>query len=122
MKQTVIALLMLGMAVPAFAMPGDGPMGPGPGPQPGPAPGAFFDRLPLGVETVLIAGLTYYVLNGVYYQRDHDRYVVVNAPPAPDNGMTVLDVNGERYYVRDGHYYRRTINGDYIEAPKPAGL
>ncbi|WP_168197653.1 hypothetical protein [Brenneria corticis] len=37
-------------------------------------------------------------------------------------GMTVVDMNGERFYVKNGAYYKRTINGEYLEVPKPAGL
>lgn len=36
--------------------------------------------------------------------------------------MTVLDMNGERFYVKNGAYYKRAINGEYLEIPKPAGL
>jgi len=91
--------------------------------------GERFGFLPGLASTVLIAGLTYYVLDGVYYQRQNDQYIVVQAPPAPPTyssgyggAMTVLDLNGERYYVNQGHYYRRDINGQYMEVPRPAGL
>lgn len=128
MKKSLVLMITLSLLQPAGALAGPGP-GPGPGhggPGPGaPGPGAHFDRLPSGVETVLIAGLTYYVLNGIFYQRQNDRYVVVEAPPqaaAPGREMTVIDVNGERFYVQEGHYYRRSIQGEYIEVPRPAGL
>lgn len=96
----------------------------------GPHRGARFDFLPGVAATVLVAGLTYYVLDGIYYQRQENQYVVVDAPPQPQvyaaggmsGNMTVLDLNGERYYVNQGHYYRRNINGQYLEVPRPAGL
>ncbi|MDX5628558.1 MULTISPECIES: DUF6515 family protein [unclassified Brenneria] len=136
MKKSLTMLVALSLLLPVSTMAHPGPGGPGGpgggfgGPGPGgwgPAPGAAFDRLPSGVETVLIAGLTYYVLNGIFYQRQHDQYVVVEAPPGDAvattrNGITVLDINGERFYVKDGSYYKRNINGEYIEVPKPAGL
>ncbi|KAA8995481.1 hypothetical protein FJU30_24145 [Affinibrenneria salicis] len=135
MKKPLTWLLLTSLLIPAatFAHPGPGgPHGPdwGPGPDGGrwfaPAPGAAFNILPPGVETVLVAGLTYYVLNGIFYQRQNDRYVVVEPPQAshdtPPGQMSVMDLNGERFYVKDGAYYKRNINGEYIEVPRPAGL
>ncbi|MGZ8067323.1 hypothetical protein [Aeromonas salmonicida] len=43
------------------------------GPWSTPAPGHRIDRLPGGVETILLAGLTYYVLGGIYYQQQNGR-------------------------------------------------
>ena len=80
--------------------------------------------LPEAATAVLIGGLTYYLLNGNYYQRHGEEYVVV-APPAEtrvSGEMRVLDFNGRRFYVQDGHYYQRQIDGDYVEVPRPAGL
>ncbi|XBS68405.1 DUF6515 family protein [Acerihabitans sp. KWT182] len=139
MKKILILLFSLSLVMPVagFAAPywhgGPGPYHYGPHGWIGgrPYPGVRFDYLPGLAETVLVAGLTYYVLDGVYYQRQNNEYVVVNAPavvPAPQayvsgpGNMTVLDLNGERYYVNQGHYYRRDINGQYLEVPRPAGL
>ncbi|MEC5318985.1 DUF6515 family protein [Brenneria populi subsp. brevivirga] len=127
MKKSLTILVALSLLLPVSAFAHPGPGGPGPGGWGwgwGPGP---IDRLPYGVETVLIAGLTYYVVNGIFYQRQNDQYVVVEAPPGAatattQNGMTVLDMNGERFYVKNGFYYKRNINGEYIEVPKPAGL
>ncbi len=41
---------------------------------------------------------------------------------APDSTLQVLDFNGKRYYVKEGHYYSRDIDGNYTEVPRPAGL
>ncbi|CAK9885232.1 MAG: hypothetical protein XXXJIFNMEKO3_01628 [Candidatus Erwinia impunctatus] len=74
---------------------------------------------------MLIGGLTYYALNGNYYQRQNDNSYLMVQPPLDDSfnrQMRVLDYNGERLYVSDGHYYRRDINGRYLEVPRPAGL
>ncbi|MFW0697933.1 DUF6515 family protein [Pantoea sp. R13S299] len=135
MKKIIASLLTLTLLTPAlaFAHPGDwGPGwgrhgGPGPhwvGPRPhwgGPGPYRF---LPEAATAVLIGGLTYYLLNGSYYQRHGDEYVVVE-PPAESrvsSEMRVLDFNGKRFYVQAGHYYQRQIDGDYVEVPRPAGL
>lgn len=148
MKKVMVMLLSLSLMAPAMVMAGPGPggwhggHGGGPGGGPGgwggggwgggrPSLGMRYGFLPQAAQTVLIAGLTYYVLNGIYYQRQENQYVVVQAPPAPQNNyvvsnnsgaMSVLDLNGERFYVNQGHYYRRSINGDYLEVPRPPGL
>lgn len=87
----------------------------------GPGPVRF---LPEAATAVLIGGLTYYLLNGNYYQRHGDEYVVAE-PPAESrvsSEMRVLDFNGKRFYVQAGHFYQRQIDGDYVEVPRPAGL
>ncbi|AHF76692.1 hypothetical protein Sant_1637 [Sodalis praecaptivus] len=137
MRKLLVLLLSASLVAPAAVLAGPGGYHGGPGfggpgwhGGPGPGRGARFPFLPGAAETVLIAGLTYYVLNGIYYQRQNDQYVVVQPPPAPptyvvagnNSNMTVVDMNGERFYVNQGHYYRRTINGDYLEVPRPPGL
>lgn len=133
MKKVIASLLALALAAPlmAFAHPGGGP-GPGwhhGGPDHGghgwgrPAPFRF---LPEAATAVLIGGLTYYLLNGNYYQRQGDTYVVAQPPiervVTVDSAMRALDYNGRRYYVQDGHYYERNIDGEYLEVPRPPGL
>lgn len=129
MKKIIASLLTLTLLTPAlaFAHPGDwGPGGwdhhGGPGPRwGGPGPVGF---LPEAATAVLIGGLTYYLLNGNYYQRHGDEYVVVE-PPAESrvsSEMRVLDFNGRRFYVQEGHYYQRQPDGEYVEVPRPAGL
>ncbi|WP_312685751.1 DUF6515 family protein [Kosakonia sp.] len=112
-----------------LAQPGFHPHG-GPGyPNGGhrddiPRPGDRFSILPDIATTVLLGGLTYYLVNGIYYQRQGTQYVVVEKPsasPSP-SGAQVLDFNGKRYYLRDGHYYARDIDGNYFEVPRPDGL
>lgn len=60
----------------------------------------------------------------MYYQRQNDNTYVVVQPPTErfSSGMDAIDYNGERFYVQDGHYYRRDIDGRYIEVPRPPGL
>ncbi|KGD72835.1 hypothetical protein HA49_11450 [Tatumella morbirosei] len=124
MKKVIAPLLALSLVLPGVAMahPGFGGGGPGWG-HGGPGWGGRGSFLPDLATGVLIGGLTYYLLNGQYYQRQGNQYVVVNPPPqsAPQSTQ-VLDYGGKRYYVQAGHYYQRDINGEYIEVPRPAGL
>ncbi|MBT9432958.1 hypothetical protein JZM24_13960 [Candidatus Sodalis endolongispinus] len=125
MRKLLVLLLSASLMAPAAVIAGPGGYHGGPGfggpgwHGPGPGRGARFPFLPGAAETVLIAGLTYYVLNGIYYQRQNDQYVVVEPPSPPpryvvagnNSNMTVVDMNGERFYVIQGHYYRRNIDG-----------
>jgi len=128
-------LLSMVIALPALAGPGDMDRPGGwerPAPRhgkdasPGSAPGHRVDRLPGGVETLLLAGLTYYVLDGIFYRQQENHYVVVSPPPqvlvAAEAGLVPLDLDGRRFYVREGHYYLREIDGRYTEVPPPAAL
>ncbi len=129
MKKVIASLLALTLLSPALVSAHPGGWGPGPGPGPhwgghgrgwgGPGPLRF---LPEAATSVLIGGLTYYMLNGAYYQRQGENYVVVQPPAEPDGALRVLDFNGRRFYVQEGHYYERDISGNYIEVPRPAGL
>ncbi len=96
--------------------------------DPEPRPGIVVDILPPGYKTVLFAGLTYFVFNEIWYQLHGDRYQVVPPPAATrvqeanpyyENGMTRVDIDGIRYYVREGRYYRRNANGEYLEVTPP---
>ncbi len=136
MKKVIAPLLALTLILPGVAMahpggpgwggPGWGGGGPhwgGGGPGWGGGRGGHNNFLPGLATGVLIGGLTYYLLNGQYYQRQGTDYVVVNPPPQSSPQSTrVLDYGGKRYYVQEGHYYQRDINGEYIEVPRPAGL
>lgn len=128
MKNVTATLLALTLLAPTLCVahpygwgPGPGPHWGGPGPRWGhPGPLRF---LPDAATAVLIGGLTYYLLNGSYYQRQGETYVVVQPPErSPAEGMRVLDYNGRRYYVQEGHYYQREIGGEYSEVPRPYGL
>ncbi|MFT4465534.1 MAG: DUF6515 family protein [Sodalis sp. (in: enterobacteria)] len=77
MRKLLVLQLSASQVAAMLAGPGGYHGGPGPG------RGARFPFLPGAAETVLITGLTYYVLNGIYYQRQNDQYVVVQPPPAP---------------------------------------
>ena len=95
--------------------------------HPAPQPGVMVELLPPGYKTVLFAGLTYFVFNEIWYQLHGGRYEVVTPPnqeaptvnPYYENGMTRVDIDGIRYYVREGRYYRRNANGEYREVTPP---
>jgi len=93
-------------------------------------PGYRVRHLPVGYKTVIAAGLTYFVLNEIWYQMHGPEYVVVerpaveyrvvDAPPmVGDNGFYSIDVHGSRYYIKEGRYYRRNSDGEYLEVPPP---
>lgn len=146
MKKTIVAGMLCSMILPTFALaePFDhGPGGPdmrppphheGPdhrgGPEPRPerrGPENFDHRpprhsMPRDAEALLIGGMTYYFLNGLYYQHQGSEYVAVAPPPESATSMTPLDYKGRRYYVQHGHYYSRTPGGEYVEVTRPQGL
>lgn len=100
--------------------------GPGPGPRPEPgmhhAPSTRLSVLPDLATTLIIGGLTYYVVNGMYYQKQGVEYIRVDTPSGVNNNLNVVDYNGKRYYVRNGSYYQKDLDGNYIEVPRPSGL
>ncbi|WP_054699321.1 DUF6515 family protein [Desulfosarcina cetonica] len=72
-----------------------------------PPRGTKIDHLPLGVETLLIAGVTYFLLAGIYYQKAPSGYVVVDAPASAPPSPTmaagqVLAVDTALLNVRSG--------------------
>jgi hypothetical protein len=72
--------------------------------------GAIVPVLPLvGLATLLIGGMTYYELNGVYYRRAPDGYVVVEQPAqAPAAVQPPVQQDQQNYW-----YYCRQANGYY---------
>lgn len=127
MKKVISTLLSLTLLSPVLVSAHPGDWGPGRGPYWGHGGGHGPGRLsilPDAAAAVIIGGLTYYALNGMYYQRQNDNTYVVVQPPVErlSGGMNAIDYNGERFYVQDGHYYRRDIDGRYLEVPRPPGL
>lgn len=127
MNKAATIMLISALALPFSALAGPGgPGGHGGGHGPdmhGPMPGHRVSILPDLATAVMIGGLTYWLVNGTYYQKQGPEYVVVERPAAaPDSTLQVLDFNGKRYYVKEGHYYSRDIEGNYTEVPRPAGL
>ena len=91
MKKVIASLLALTLITPAIAFAHPGGWGPGPHGHWG-GGGGPLRFLPDAAVGVLIGGLTYYMLNGNYYQRQGDNYVVVEPPAAePAREMRVLD-------------------------------
>lgn len=76
----------------------------------------------------VIGGMTYYILDNVFYQKNNNNYVVVQTPPnyvANTNSAdepTKIDYQGKRYYVKDNRFYQRDLSGTFVEVPRPAGL
>lgn len=127
MKKLAASLLTLTLLSPTLAMAhGGGGGGPG------------FNILPGAAAAVVIGGLTYWALNGNYYQKHGDEYVQVDAPPQDDTpppppeseedydsappDLATVDYHGERFYASHGHYYKRDPSGQYYEVPRPDGL
>ncbi|WAT00549.1 hypothetical protein [Rouxiella chamberiensis] len=130
MKKLAASLLTLSLLTPTLAMAHGGGGGHG---------GPGFNFLPEAAAAVVIGGLTYWALNGNYYQKQGDQYVEVNAPPRDDGppppppeeedeydsappDLAPMDYHGERFYVSHGHYYKRDPSGQYYEVPRPYGL
>lgn len=78
-----------------------------------PPRGCVVGRLPVGFETLIVTGVTYFLYAGVYYNRTVAGYVVVDAPVAPTQTVVVqetavaptgntLTVNVELLNVRSG--------------------
>lgn len=71
----------------------------------------------------VIGGLTYYILDNIYYQRYNNNYVIVQSPVITQSSEpTQIDYQGKRYYVKDNRFYVRDISGTYIEVARPVGL
>ncbi|WP_058912153.1 DUF6515 family protein [Entomohabitans teleogrylli] len=132
-RKWLSTLLALSVALPSIVSaapgrdpgpaPGRGPDRPGPSaPAPKHNPGHRMSVLPDLATALVVGGLTYYLVNGLYYQKQGVEYIQVETPSGVSSALNVVDFNGKRYYVRDGHYYQRDINGSYTEVPRPAGL
>lgn len=88
--------------------------------------GRYAFWLPAAFTTLMIAGLTYYYCEGVYYRRQNYGYIVV----PPPNGAIVREVppvyapmvvNGVTYYTADGIYYQYTPQG-YMVVQQPQNI
>lgn len=80
------------------------------------------DFLPAIATTLILGGLTYYIVNDAYYKRQGAEYILVEPPQNIRSDLNIVDYNNKRYYVRNGSYYQKDIEGNYIEVPRPAGL
>lgn len=88
----------------------------------------YYREMPFGYKTIIAAGITYFVLDNLWYVMHDDLYeqvpapsnvtIIENPPEIPGN-VTIIDINGIRYYFKDGRYYRRDISGLYLEVTPP---
>lgn len=82
-----------------------------------PPRGIVVDYLPIGFETLIIAGITYFLFAGIYYQKTDSGYVVVDTPQAepapqvqtPDTSGKTLVVNVNLLNVRIGPSMDHTV-------------
>lgn len=81
------------------------------------APGTHHHRhaqvkhLPVGAVHIVIAGVKYWLADGVYYRKADNRYVVVKSPVGAKvkylpNGAVVVKRGGKQYFHHAGIYYR----------------
>jgi len=121
---SLLTLVLLIQVPKTYAWGGGGGRGGGPGPgghfDP---PGRCFDTLPLAALMLIMAGATYYYLEGVYYQRQAGRYIVVPAPVGAvvttiPTGYPPVIIDGVVYYTINGVTYMPTPSG-YQVVPQP---
>ncbi len=86
----------------------------------------FVTVLPGRFAKIAFGGLSYYYVNGTFYQKRNSGYVVVAAPKGavvsklPD-GHKVIMVNGVRHYTYNGVYWKHTPSG-YIVVSDPTTI
>ncbi len=88
----------------------------------------YYREMPHGYRTIIAAGITYFVLDDIWYTLHSDIYEEVPPPsnvtiieslPEVGGTLTIIDINGIRYYFSDGRYYRWDISGQYLEVTPP---
>jgi len=93
----------------------------------------YYREMPHGYRTYIIAGITYFFLDNLWYVMHDDMYEQVEQPsnitiinnqpmytmPYNNGEMAIIDYNGIRYYVKNGRYYRREINDLFLEVTPP---
>jgi hypothetical protein len=120
-----IAVLLMTVAAPSMARPHDQSHPPMAQHR---QPSMFmYDRnnLPSAASLLVISGITYAIIDGLYYQRHNDKYVYVENPPVAAQKTTVdtnsgmigtvvnalpagskkVTVNGVLFYVHSGDWY-----------------
>jgi len=86
----------------------------------------FVTVLPGRFVKIAFGGLSYYYVNGIFYQKRDRGYVVVAAPRGAvvsklPRGRRVIVDNGMRYYTFNGVYWKRTPAG-YIVVSNPTTI
>lgn len=105
----------------------------------------YYQEMPYGYRSFFLGGLHYFFYDELWYVMRNGYYeevtaphgiIIINGEPVlnsqpiltptptyneaqPVGDMQVIDFNGLRYYYKDGRYYRRDINGMYLEVPPP---
>ena len=91
-----------------------------------PEHGRYSFWLPAAFTTLMLAGLTYYYCEGVYYSRHPYGYVVVPPPcgavvrEIPPVYVPIV-INGATYYTADGIYYQPAGQG-YVVVQQPQNI
>jgi hypothetical protein len=117
-------LLILGLLIqPVQAAPWDGGHS---GYRHYPSFGRTSFWLPAAALTLVLAGLTYYYCDGVYYHKTAHKYLVI-APPVgavvtilPDVYQP-MTINGITYYTYDDIYYQAVPEGYIVVTPPSPG-
>ncbi len=126
LRYGTIAVLLLTVATPSMARPHNEPPGHSMKHRQPPIHHVYERAsLPSAASLLLISGITYAVIDGLYYQRHNDKYVYVENPPVAtqqktvvsNSGMTgtvinalpagskAVTVNGVLYYVYGSTWY-----------------
>lgn len=90
--------------------------------------GKFVTVLPGRFVKIALGGLSYYYVNGTFYQKRNRGYVVVSAPRGAvisklPHGHKVIVVNGVQYYTFNDAYCKHTPAGYLVVSdPTPIGL
>ena len=88
----------------------------------------FATVLPGRFIKIAVGGLSYYYVNGIFYQKRDRGYVVVPAPMGAvvsklPNDHNVIMANGAQYYTYNGVYWKHTPSGYIVVSePTPIGL
>lgn len=82
-------------------------------------------RLPKDAILLAIAGVTYALIDGHYYQQKKEKYVFVEKPPKRryrpgkvirqlPEGATAVNKRGQQYFVSRGNWFLSIGNGKYV--------
>ncbi len=124
-RYSLVAVLLTSLTTPVMARPGGGPGGPDPTPPPSHHRSEYgLNGLPAAASFLVLSGITYALIDGLYYQKQNDRYVYVQNPPtsttvtttttssnigqvvdALPSGSKTVTVNGVLYYVSGNTWY-----------------
>ena len=96
--------------------------------------GVYYDDVPVGAITLLVAGAAYYYAKSTYYKQTSSqgevKYEVVAAPSGAQldslpTGRATITIANARYYYYNNTFYRKAQQGgktSYVVIDRPAGL